>query len=174
MSVEFLDDEPAAEILLQLFGLLIVGTELGFRLGRRQAPSRSETVRGQVHNIQGTLMGLLALLLGFTFAMSVSRFDNRRHMVAKEANAIGTAALRAQVLPAAEKAGIRIRSAVTWMYASRLGTSAAFPRRFATPSTRKPTNFRAGWDHAASVAAADPHSVAAGLLLVCHERTSST
>jgi hypothetical protein len=35
-------------------------------------------------------LGLLALLLGFTFALAVDRFDARRGLVLEEANAIGT------------------------------------------------------------------------------------
>jgi hypothetical protein len=165
-SVEFLHDEPASEILLQLFGLLIVGTELGFRLGRRQAPSRSETVRGQVRNIQGTLMGLLALLLGFTFAMSVSRFDNRRHMVVKEANAIGTAALRAHVLPAAEQAAMRdlFRRYVDVRVDAGHEDNMPKPERDALDAKAHELQGRL-WHHAALAAEADPHSVAAGLLL---------
>ncbi len=45
------------------------------------------------------LLGLLALLLGFTFSMSISRFDARKDLVLEEANAIGTAHLRAKFLP---------------------------------------------------------------------------
>lgn len=43
-------------------------------------------------------LGLLALLLGFTFALAVDRFDTRRALVLQEANAIGTTYLRAQLL----------------------------------------------------------------------------
>jgi hypothetical protein len=47
------------------------------------------------------MLGLLGLLLAFTFAMAVTRFEIRTHAVVDEANAIGTTALRAQMLPAA-------------------------------------------------------------------------
>lgn len=50
-----------------------------------------------------TVLGLLALLLGFTFSMAISRFDSRSMLVEKEANTIGTAYLRSEVFPA-EKA----------------------------------------------------------------------
>lgn len=45
-------------------------------------------------------LALLALMLSFTFAMALTRFDERRNGVLIEANAIGTAALRAGLLPA--------------------------------------------------------------------------
>ena len=50
-------------------------------------------------SIQAATLGLLALLLGFTFAMALSRFEYRKQMVVQESNAIGTAALRSQFLP---------------------------------------------------------------------------
>ncbi|HKR87331.1 MAG TPA: hypothetical protein VJS38_04090 [Phenylobacterium sp.] len=43
-------------------------------------------------------LGLLALLLGFTFSLAIDRFESRRRLVLEEANAIGTAYLRAQLL----------------------------------------------------------------------------
>jgi hypothetical protein len=46
------------------------------------------------------MLGLLALMIGFTFAMSLARFEARRDAVLNEANAIGTTALRARLLPA--------------------------------------------------------------------------
>ena len=36
------------------------------------------------------MLGLLGLLLGFSFAMAVGRYDLRRPLVVDEANAIGT------------------------------------------------------------------------------------
>lgn len=49
--------------------------------------------------IPSTILGLLALVLGFTFSMAVSRYDTRRDQIVKEANSIGTAYLRAELMP---------------------------------------------------------------------------
>jgi len=46
------------------------------------------------------VLGLLALMIGFTFSMALNRFEARRDALVSEANAIGTAALRARLLPA--------------------------------------------------------------------------
>ncbi len=46
------------------------------------------------------MLGLLGLLLGFTMAMAVSRWDERREVIVDEANAIGTLWLRAGLLEA--------------------------------------------------------------------------
>ena len=45
------------------------------------------------------LFVLLGLLLGFTVAIVLPRFDERRQLVIDEANAIGTTILRAETLP---------------------------------------------------------------------------
>lgn len=49
--------------------------------------------------IEGSLLGLLALLLSFTFGMSNTRYDTRYQAMVHEANCIGTVILRADVLP---------------------------------------------------------------------------
>ena len=49
--------------------------------------------------ISSSLLGLLALILGFTFAMAGSRYENRKNNLIDEANCIGTAILRADIYP---------------------------------------------------------------------------
>jgi hypothetical protein len=46
----------------------------------------------------GSMIGVLALLLAFSFGMALQRYEERRHLVVQEANAIGTSYLRAQLL----------------------------------------------------------------------------
>jgi hypothetical protein len=82
--------------VVTLIGFLAV-MEVAFRLGRRHHAHR-EVSMPHIGALQGALLGLLALLLGFTFAMAVQRFDARRSLILQEANAIGTAYLRTQFL----------------------------------------------------------------------------
>jgi hypothetical protein len=88
-----------AALMAVLFG---GGAFLGVLLGRRAraAAGESET---RVGTLQGAVFGLLGLLLSFTFAMSVGRYDTRRQVVLEEANAIGTASLRADLVPEPER-----------------------------------------------------------------------
>ena len=82
-----------------LAGLLLTlafSAGLGHRLGRRLGADAEHGVPGDV---AGALMGMLALLLGFTVSMAEARFDARKHLVIEEANAIGTALLRTELLP---------------------------------------------------------------------------
>lgn len=80
-----------------LFATLFLAAEIGFQLGHKVNASKKED--NPIFTIQGAVLGLLALLLAFTFSMAASRFDQRKQLVVDEANAIGTTFLRAQALP---------------------------------------------------------------------------
>src|SRR5512142_1641183 len=92
----YLDKFPLLQIFLASLIALLVASEIGRWLGVR-ARGRGEE---GVATLEGAMFGLLALMLGFTFAMALSRFEERRHAVLDEANAISTTALRARLLPA--------------------------------------------------------------------------
>ena len=50
---------------------------------------------------------LLALIIGFSFSMAVSRYDQRKNLEAQEANAIGTEYVRTDLLPAQDQTKVR-------------------------------------------------------------------
>jgi len=89
-----------------LLGLL-VALELGFRLGRRSVQAREAPSGGQVGAIQGAILGLLGLLLGFSFAGAAGRFLERQDLILQEANAIGTAFMRAEMLDEPHRGQLR-------------------------------------------------------------------
>lgn len=86
-------------IALALFALLAVCVEFGHRFGRSRASKNTDASRAHINGIQVAILGLLALLLAFTFSLALQRLDNRSEAVVEEANAIGTAFLRADLLP---------------------------------------------------------------------------
>jgi hypothetical protein len=92
-----------------LFALILVCNELGFRFGLRRGRTANEGVKSQTHAIQAAILGLLALLLGFSFSMGLQRFDSRSEAVIAEANAIGTAYLRATLVPEPQGEMLRAR-----------------------------------------------------------------
>lgn len=69
----------------------VLGVRMRERLGEAEPPDLGATLGG--------LLGLLALLLAFTFGMAGQRFDTRKALLMEEANAIGTAWLRADLIP---------------------------------------------------------------------------
>lgn len=80
-----------------LTALLVISAEAGYRFGSYQAEHKGDSESYLTHEVSA--LGILALLLGFTFSMTAQRFELRRDLVLEEANAIGTAALRGQMLP---------------------------------------------------------------------------
>lgn len=57
--------------------------------------------------VQGTALTLLGLLIGFTFSMAMSRYEQRKNYEEAEANAIGTEYVRAGLLPDADATKVR-------------------------------------------------------------------
>ena len=77
--------------LAAILAAIEIGRWLGVHIGDQDDDN--------VSTLEAAAIGLLALMVGFTFAMSLSRFEARRDAILAEANAIGTTALRARLLP---------------------------------------------------------------------------
>jgi hypothetical protein len=77
--------------------VILAATALGIFIGHR-VRHLSETLREPFGVLQGALLGVVGLLLAFGLSLAVSRYEDRRANVVSEANAIGTAYLRAQTL----------------------------------------------------------------------------
>jgi len=87
--------------------LLTFAQEAGFRLGRRAFEEADPRAAGQVGAIQGAILGLLGLLLAFSFAAAGSRFLEKQDLIVTEANAIGTATLRADLIDEPQRSALR-------------------------------------------------------------------
>lgn len=87
---------------LVILASMLLASLVGYAIRRweiRRAARRDEVVEhSQESYLVGSILGLLALLLAFSFGMALDRYEERRHLVVQEANAIGTAYLRAQLL----------------------------------------------------------------------------
>ncbi len=90
-----LSNYPLAAIFFIGLAAILIVSEFGCRLGVR---AKSE-VGSNFTTLESAMLGLLALMLAFTFSMALSRFEARRDALLNEANAIGTTALRARLLP---------------------------------------------------------------------------
>ncbi|WP_299708041.1 DUF4239 domain-containing protein [uncultured Pontibacter sp.] len=99
-SREIMYDLDSIVIVSILFALILVANEVGYRLGHYYQSKTDSDVKTQTNTIQAGMLGLLALILGFTFNMAVQRYNNRSEAVIIEANTIGTALLRTNLLPA--------------------------------------------------------------------------
>jgi hypothetical protein len=87
------------------FLAMLLATWIGALLSRRR-PIQAEA-RDDFSTILAATLTLLGLVIGFSFAMALNRYDQRKNDEEAEANAIGTAYVRATLLPAADAATIR-------------------------------------------------------------------
>lgn len=97
-------EAPSWLVALLLLAVILMVFEAGHRAGQWHQAATDEEIQPQTSAIQGSVLGLLALLLGFTFSMSVGRYEQRNAALVDEANAIGTVQLRTALLPPAEQA----------------------------------------------------------------------
>lgn len=95
--METLSSSPFA-IAAFLLLLLLACHEIGYRLGCR-VKGLDEDYKRRVDMIRTAILALVTFLIGFSFSAAGSRFIDRQDMIVKETNAIGTAYLRAQLLP---------------------------------------------------------------------------
>jgi hypothetical protein len=74
---------------------------------RKRKPEQGGEDRDEFMFVLGGTLTLLGLIIGFTFSMAISRYDQRKNYEEQEANAIGTEYARADLLPAADAAKVR-------------------------------------------------------------------
>jgi hypothetical protein len=94
-------------VVISLFVLILALMEVGRRVGRRRRNQDPEGSHIGLGAIDGAVFGLMGLLVAFTFQGAASRFDARRQLIGQETNAIGTAYLRIDLLPAADQPALR-------------------------------------------------------------------
>lgn len=96
-------------LLPGLFGCILLFVWLGRRIGNRRGGEETERERVGLVTVESAIYALLGLMIAFTFSGATSRFDARRAQTVQEANAIGTAYLRLDLLPAAAQPALRTK-----------------------------------------------------------------
>jgi hypothetical protein len=92
-----------AVLLAGTFGML----EIGRRCGARWQALDPEGAKAGAGAVDAAVFGLMGLLIAFTFSGAAARFDTRRALVVEEANSIGTAWLRLDLLPSGAQPPLR-------------------------------------------------------------------
>ncbi len=95
---------------LILFAVLLVALETGYRIGVKQRKKWLDADTGGGTVALSTMFALLGLIMAFTYASGVSRFEARKQAVIEEANALGTAFLRAGLI--AEPGGTELKETI--------------------------------------------------------------
>ncbi len=186
---------------LGLAALLLGAIELGAQIARRSAKKSGTSKSKDYGAVQGAMLGLLGLLLGFSFAGASSRYMERQDLITHEANAIETLFYRADLFE--EQYRLELQSELRSYVDSRVERSktlhnaltdqeirafqdahkriweAAVAGVTANPAVTNtilnPTN--AVFDlHTARIAAADKHlpGLVLGLLIACSILTLTT
>ncbi len=103
-----LDQSPIWVVYLVTVVVALVGAEIGFRIGtwqqRRDPSSRKTPMTGAV---VGGMLGLMAFLMAFCIGIVIGQHNGRKAMVVTEANAVGTAYLRAGFLGEPDRTSTR-------------------------------------------------------------------
>ena len=86
---------------------MLVSMDIGYRIGHRRKASDAQTSIEVIGTVDTAVFGLLGLILAFTFSGASDRLVIRRAQIVQEANAIGTAYLRIDVLPPSDQPVIR-------------------------------------------------------------------
>ena len=161
MDAQPLDALPLWALILA--GLLALGASLetGYQVGRWRHARKPDEKDQPVGAIVGSILGLVALVLGFTFSLAATRFDARRQVVLEEANAIGTTALRARLLPEPERSEVAglLREYVD------LRIRGSGDDRIAEAIVRSEQIHELLWKQALSAAAKTPGSITTGLFI---------
>jgi hypothetical protein len=112
-------------IAAAMFVGILVFLAIGRRIGQRHLASHGLPSPAAIGSLETAVFALLGLMIAFTFSGALSRFDTRRAQAVDEANAIGTAYLRIDVLPAAAQP--RLRETLRSYVDSRIATYQKLP-----------------------------------------------
>ena len=111
-------DWPTWIITAGVFCGMLAADEIGFRLGLRHRREETELTRTVSGTLKGSVLGLVALLLAFSFSATTNRFDVRQRLVLDQANAVGTCYQRAGLLE--DRSRDQIREALRRYVRARL------------------------------------------------------
>jgi len=153
---------------LVTFAIQFAALETGFRLGHRQSAREAPEFRTGVATLTAGMLGLLGFTLGLTISIAQTRYEARRDSILTEANAIGTAWLRAGLIPGVD--GTHLRQAIETYAKTRLAFAAADSKPEAARETAislaQQTEI---WTEAEAWARANPTPLAASLIAALND-----
>jgi uncharacterized membrane protein YidH (DUF202 family) len=148
-------------VFLVSVAVILAASEIGRRLGARTTGRSGKNIS----TLESAILALLALMIGFTFAMALSRFEGRREAVLNEANSIGTTALRARLLPPPHRAEVLRLLREYVQVRLDLTQGIPSPMRLNATITRSNEIQEALWQQATAVARKDSGLVPTGLFI---------
>lgn len=164
---ELLYARSSVAIALSLLFLMVLALQIGHSVGiRSSAIKNCKPCKEHIATLLSSLLGMLALILGFSFSIALERHGSRSEAVIDEANAIGTAYLRTAILPE------NYRAQTQQLFAQYLDVRLKESQFNLTQRTeREALNQQAStlqmqlWDAASQAAIQDPSPVSTGLFV---------
>ncbi len=98
---------PPWLLSLSLLVVMVIGREAGHFIHQRRRPTGTDVGEAKDEFTLSAVLGLLALLIGFTFSLALTRYETRRALVVTEANAMGTTWLRFDLLEPEQRSRAR-------------------------------------------------------------------
>lgn len=163
MSGNWFYDANLGLVFLVTLMIFFLSVGAGYWIGYKA--QKAVVQDSQINTIQGAILALFGLLLAFTMSMASSRYEVRRQLVLTESNAIGTAYLRAQLLP--EPYSTQIKSLLRDYVDARLEfyNARIDPLRFQVALDKTKQLQDRLWQQAGLASALDTRSVTTGLFI---------
>jgi hypothetical protein len=159
-SISFLDALPLWAFFVVILLIALGSVEAGYLLGKSKYKRGKQDQNAPLSEMVGALLGLLALILAFTFGFGAQRFEARRQAILDEANAIGTTYLRTKMLPERrdeiqtllkEYVDVRLKAVLADDVAEAVRLSENIQNRL--------------WEQAVAVGEKNPNSIVVGLFI---------
>lgn len=103
MDFVIFESLPILTIYIGILLIILFSCELGYQLGKSLHSRQDKEATSSIGPMVSGLLGMLAFVLAFTFSMAAANHSSRKQNVLDEANAIGTAYLRSDLLSAQHK-----------------------------------------------------------------------
>jgi hypothetical protein len=145
---------PIAGIFVGILLLILFSCEVGYRFGKRARTDQDKEAPSSIGAMVGGLLGMLGFVLAFTFSMASSQHDLRKQNVLDEANSIGTAYLRADLID--QQYGIEVKRLLREYVDVRL--QAASGRGLDAALARSSEIQNLVWTQVSSAAVASPNT----------------
>jgi hypothetical protein len=107
MTMPSIEQLPLWAVFAVNVAIVLLAVTCGYRAGLLRRKLAEGEPEGAVGSVVGATLGLLAFMLAFTFGMTANRFDTRKQLLLDEVNALGTASLRADLLPEPHRTACR-------------------------------------------------------------------
>ncbi|MEE8589305.1 MAG: hypothetical protein V3S80_08195 [Sulfurimonadaceae bacterium] len=107
MIIELFDSLPISGVYIVITLFILLSFEVGYQISKYSRTRSDQEAPRAISPMVGGLLGMLAFVLAFTFSMAASQHNLRKHYVLDEANAIGTAYLRSDLVDEPQRAEVK-------------------------------------------------------------------